>query len=193
VRSQCDEAVVHALRETQLNTDVEVPEAELRAEYDRERDRYSQAAGIKVAHILMKNDVDGQKRAAALLRELTEKTKKDFYAFSDAAQVQSIDGASKLAGGELPVMSETQLQENFGLDFPARLVSLEPGALVPQVITTPRGLHLVRLVERMSDSTVPFERVRESIATRMRAERSRRAWTEFVAKLESETGFSVVP
>lgn len=191
VQRQCDEVIVTALRETQLKTDVDIPEGELRAAYDRELSRYSQAGGTKVAHILLA--ADEAKRAASLLRELTEKSKKDFYAFSDAAQVQSIDGASKLGGGELPPMTEAQLNDNFGGELATQLSALEPGAIVPKVIATPRGLHIIRLVERIPGSITPFERVRESIATQLRAEREAQAWKDYVKQLEGDTGFTLTP
>ncbi len=192
VRRQCDQVVVDALRNGRLNKDIVIPEAEVRAAYDADLPRYSQQGGVKLAQILITADGDGPKRASALLRELTEKSKNDFYAFADAAHLHSLDGASKLAGGELPSMSEAQIGETFGADFPARLEPLEAGALFPQVITSPRGLHLIRLVERIPASITPFERVRESIAARLRAEKSANAWTDFVQRLESDTGFQVV-
>ena len=57
------------------------------------------------------------------------------------------------------------------------------------MITSPRGLHLIRLVERVPGSVTPFERVRESIASRLRAEKSAQAWTDFVSRVESDTDF----
>lgn len=191
VRRQCDQTVVDALRNSRLTTDLVIPEAELRAAYDAERSKYSQQGGVKLAHILIRAEGDGPKQAAALLRDLTEKTKADFYAFADAAHLHTIDGASKVAGGELPPMTDEQLKALFGVDFPSRLEALQPGALFPQVLTSTRGLHLVRLLERIPASTTPFERVRDSIAGRLRAERSAKDWTEFVRRVEVDTGFAV--
>lgn len=191
VRRQCEQSLVDALRSS-LQSDEQAPEADLHAAYEAEMHRYSQEASIKLAHILMPHEGDGPKKAAALLRELTEKTKKDFYAFADAAHVQSIDGASKVAGGELPPMNEARLTAIFGSDFPALIASLEPGALLPQVVTTSRGLHVVRLLERMPASTIPFERVRDSIAARLRTERTAKTWNDFTARLEADTGFAVL-
>lgn len=39
-------------------------------------------------------------------------------------------------------------------------------------------------------STTLFERVRDSIAGRLRAERSAKDWTGFVRRIEADTGFT---
>lgn len=191
VRRQCDEAMVEALRSGQLDSAAPIAESEFRAVYDADLSRYSHEGGVRLAHILIRAAGDGTRQASALLKELTASTQKDFYAFADAAHLHSIDGASKVAGGELPLMSDAQLKETFGVDFAAQLEPLAPGALLPRVVSSPRGLHLVRFIERVPSSTTPFERVRENIATRLRAERSAKAWTEFVQHLETDTGFTL--
>ncbi len=192
VQRQCDEAMIEALRSAQRDSAPPVSEGDLRAAYEAELSRYKQEGGVVVAHILIRADGDGARKAAALLKDLTAKTPKDFYAFADAAHAHSIDGASKVAGGELPLMSEAQLKEAFGADFPPQLESLQPGALFPRVVSSPRGLHVIRFLERVPPSTTPFERVRETISARLRAERSAKSWTEYTKQLELDTGFKLV-
>lgn len=43
----------------------------------------------------------------------------------------------------------------------------------------------------LPSTTTPFERVRETLAARLRAERSAKAWTDYVKRLELETGFQL--
>ena len=69
-----------------------------------------------------------------------------------------------------------------------RLLALKPGEILPQVVESPHKLLLLRLVEHVSPSVVPFERVRESIRARLTAERAATAWTTWVTRLEHERG-----
>lgn len=191
VKQQCEAALVEALKARRQSAEAQVSEAAVRAAYDAELQHYSQPEKLQLAHILLRADAEGPKRAAALLRELTERSARDFYAFADAAHAQSIDGASKVAGGELPAMTPAQVAELWGDDVAEALRQLEPGAMLPRVVSSPRGLHVIRLVQRLPAAVTPFERVQDSIAARLRAEASTTAWTEYVRGVERNTGFEL--
>jgi peptidyl-prolyl cis-trans isomerase C len=159
--------------------------AEIEAWYHAHLDTFSQQQTIHAAYILLKS----KPQAEALLRDVQQKSTKDYYAFSNAAHEKSEDAQSRLRGGELSPMTPQALEHLLGTTAVAALKMLKPGEIAPSIIETPEGFQIVRLLDAREASTAPFDTVRESIAQQLRAEKKKAAWTKFVADVE--VGFSL--
>lgn len=62
------------------------------------------------------------------------------------------------------------------------MAALPAGGLLPQVLETRHGLHIVRVTRRIEGRLLPFEQVRESIASALAAASRDTAWRQY-AKL----------
>jgi peptidyl-prolyl cis-trans isomerase C len=75
-------------------------------------------------------------------------------------------------------------------EFEAALVSLEAGQIYPNVVRTRYGVHVVRLDRKIEGTVLPFEKVRERIASYLEASSSRRAAAQYVALLAGQARIS---
>lgn len=191
LRRHSDDLLIEALRKAKV-PQTPIPEEDLRRTWELDRVRFTQAETVRIAQIQLSADPGRKAMAEKLLKELLAKAERNFYAFSDAAQVHSLDSESKLGGGELPPLTLGDAESRFGKDLVQRLLGLKPGEILPQVVELPNKVLLLRLVEHVPGSVVPFERVRESVRARLSAERAVNAWTTWVTQIERDRGLVLV-
>jgi peptidyl-prolyl cis-trans isomerase C len=75
-------------------------------------------------------------------------------------------------------------------EFEAAMVSLAAGQICPHVVRTRYGVHVVRLDRKIEGMVLPFEHVRERIASYLEASSSRRAAAQYVALLAGQARIS---
>jgi peptidyl-prolyl cis-trans isomerase C len=199
---QCEGSLVGLYLEKELEAperERSIPGAELRAFFEQHRDEYAQPARARIAHLLLEASEDEPARrdnqravATTLLSQLRAQLKKDPDAFATLARGRSEDAATRPFGGELPVMTEAQLREVLGAEPTARVfdTSAQRG-LLEQVIETPRGFHLVRVIEREPAVTPDFEVLRETLRTRYQQVRRDTRKAEFMAAVEQRAQLQV--
>lgn len=103
---------------------------------------------VKMAQIVRKPKSTEQEKAKARkrLRQLRERIVKEGENFDNLAILYSDDKQSATGGGEL----EMQKKSNFHQSFAAAATQLNPGE-VSQVVKTPDGFHIIKLLERKGD------------------------------------------
>lgn len=80
-------------------------------------------------------------------------------AFEDVARALTDDDASREAGGSLGDHVHGQLDPALDDVF----LNLEPGEVADEVVRTPLGFHVLKLVSRAASEVQPFEAVREGL------------------------------
>jgi peptidyl-prolyl cis-trans isomerase C len=75
-------------------------------------------------------------------------------------------------------------------EFENALRSLEAGEICPDVVRTRYGVHVVRLDRKVNGTVLPFEQVRERIASYLEASSSRRGAAQYVALLAGQAKIS---
>ena len=138
---------------------IQVPDADLRAEFER---RYG--AKAKVLQIVVRNKADAEE----IIRKL-----KMGADFGQLARDVSLDAVSRRAGGEMPPLSR-------GSPLGDAAFGLKPGE-ISDVVATPDGFHVIKLRELLSAADVKFESVkdklRQEIMDRLIAEQ-REKWAD---------------
>lgn len=188
-RETAEEALIRAL----LDREISVPEADetsCRRYYDKNFKRFRSADLFEAAHILFSADwsdkeafataVESAKSAIALL---TEKPAR----FADLARELSACSSSG-EGGHLGQLTRDQVTP----EFAAALDRLNPGEMTSTPVETPYGVHIVRLDRRIEGRTLPFETVRERIASHLKDSVWRRAAAQYISLLAGRaaiTGF----
>ena len=164
-----EEAAIRVLLDAELPL-LEPDEAEIRAVYDADPERFRSPALFEAAHILYAaapEDEEALETArhqagAALVRLRTSPE-----AFGRIAAEESAC-SSREAGGQLGQTSEGDLVP----EIDAVLMRLDEGQIAPEPVETRYGVHLVRLDARADGAVLPFETVRPRIAAAL----ERRAW-----------------
>ncbi len=182
VMQQVSQAMVFQLRDSVIQVDTFVTDAELRARYEAEEP----ALEIRARHIMLQlplqANVAQRDSVTALLGDLRSRILAG-ESFEALAREYSQDPGSAANGGDLGYFGRGDMVA----PFEEAALALEPGE-TSAVVTTPMGLHLIRLEDRRVQD---FDRVavqyRRQIQTRMVQE----AESVFVAGLLDRVGPSV--
>lgn len=112
--------------------------------------------------------------AGAVLADLLA----DPSGFAEVARRQS-NCPSAAVGGNLGQLGRGDTVP----EFEKAVFSLPAGGLLPQVLETRHGLHIVRVTRRIEGRLLPFEQVRESIASALAAASRDTAWRQYARLL----------
>lgn len=172
-----EEALIRALLE--IAVEIEAPtDAEIRAEWARDPDRFRAPPLWEVSHLLVACDqADKAKAEAARARasELAQCASEDPGGFSRLASEHS-DCGSKSSGGALGQLGPGDTVP----EFEAVLRRLSDGEITPEPVPTRHGWHLIRMDAVAPGAVLPFEAVRDKIAAAMEKTAWARAARTFV-------------
>lgn len=189
------EAAYLLINRNLLRDQVEVPEAEVRAQYEADVESYRREEQVRARHILLRTGERSPEEARAELEAVRERIAggEDFAA---VAREVSEDPASAQRGGDLGFFSRGQMVPQ----FEEAAFDAAEGELVGPV-ETPFGLHLLQVTDRRAAGQQPFEEVRDQIRAELAEERTQglaeQRADEIASELRSATadgaGESAVP
>ena len=148
---------------------VKIPEAELRAEYEKTKASLVEEEQVRARHILIRNNTGtpaGDARAKARADSLYAVIQKGVD-FVDLVAPFSEDPSNASAGGDLGWFARPRMVK----EFSDAAFALERGQ-VSTPVKTSFGYHLIRLDDRKAARTRPFNEVRREIFTRMAGARA---------------------
>jgi parvulin-like peptidyl-prolyl isomerase len=179
-----------AVEERLLTPRTAVGDADVEAEYQRNRDKFAGSPRLKLRHVFRRVS------AAATAAERAR------------AAAEMADLRARIAGGAdmgqlARTLSDSQTARYDGLLMPAArgamdpavetvVWSLEPGQL-SEVVVTPVGLHVFRLEERLPAAPLDEATARNVVRQRLRVAARARARADLLAELAKDAGASYVP
>lgn len=174
-----EEARIRSLVEREVPVP-EADEATLRRFYDNNRRRFVSAPLYEADHILIAGRGDdggafaAARETAARLAALLVEAPEQFPALARAHS----DCPSAALGGSLGQIGPGDTTS----EFEAALRTLAPGA-ISEPVETRYGVHLIRLNRHIEGRQLPFEAVREQIASYLDAHVRRQATAQYIALL----------
>lgn len=145
---------------------------QVRAFYDKHLDdRFTDDEQIRIEHILARYAYNADDAAKAKARAKAEGWLKQVQGGADfeaLAKKESEDAKTGPSGGDLGFFD----RGHFAPNFDAVAFALQPGQIADEVIETPVGYHVIKLLERKPPAPRPFESVRDQIEKELTAERS---------------------
>jgi peptidyl-prolyl cis-trans isomerase D len=157
-------------------------EAALRQRYEQERTRFVASDQRLASHILVKvdpaADAAAQKAAEQKATQLAAQAKAPGADFAALARANSQDEGSAASGGDLGWVEKGVMVKA----FEDALFAMKPGE-VRGPVKTEFGWHVLQLRELKAGQSVPFEQVREQLATEVAASDRERAYNELTGKL----------
>ena len=187
LRETDEEALIRMLLEAEVRTPT-AEEADCRRYYTANLARFRSPDLYEPLHILFKASQDDA-AAYALAVQRAEAVLADIKAapanFENLARTLS-DCPSAAEGGRLGQVAEGDTTP----EFHNGLHSLEAGKVCPDVVRTRYGVHVVRLDRKVGGAVLPFEQVRDRIASYLEASSSRRAAAQYVALLAGQARIS---
>jgi len=160
-----------AIRRGDVAESIEITEQQLADYYEDQKYRYEQDEQRQARHILILPG-DDEAAAEAQAREILERIRGG-ESFEALAAEFSADGATASDGGNLGVLTRSQMLEGLG----DAVFSMQEGA-VEGPIKTEFGFHVVRLVEILETGPLPLDAVRGELLAELRSGEAEDAFRE---------------
>jgi peptidyl-prolyl cis-trans isomerase D len=149
------------IRRDAVAESIEIGEDVLVQYYEDEKDRYLQDEQRQARHILIlfEDDEDAaEQKALDLLQRI-----RAGESFEELAQANSADGGTASNGGDLGVLTRSQLPGELG----GAIFSMDEGD-VDGPVKTDFGFHIVRLDDILERGPLPLDQVRGDLLTELR-------------------------
>jgi peptidyl-prolyl cis-trans isomerase D len=167
----------------QLRQTVPVSDEELRARYQQDIQQYQVQNRVHAEHILLmtvnaKTDAEIEevrKKAEDVLKQAQKGAN-----FEELAKKYSEDPGSKDKGGDLGWLTQGQTVP----EFEKTAFSLEKGKL-SGLVKTQYGFHIIKVLDKETAHTKPFEEVKDSIKTQMMLSKADQEASEEADKLSA--------
>jgi len=168
----------------QIRQTAQISDDELKVEYQRDIQQYQVPNRVHVEHILLltNNKTDAEvaevrKKAEDVLKQAQKSGAK----FEDLAKKYSEDPGTKDKGGDLGWIGQGQTVA----EFEKTAFSLEKGK-ISDVIKTQYGFHIIKVLDKETAHTKPFEEVKDSIRTPLLLTKVDRQNSDQADKLSAE-------
>jgi len=155
---------------------VTVSEQDLQDYYDLNKDRYLQDEQRQARHILVLLG-DDEDASEATARELLARVTAG-ESFEDVARANSQDGGTAVQGGDLGVLTRTQLPGELG----SAIFSMDEGA-IDGPVKTDFGFHIIRLDRILERGPLPLDQVRGELTTELQDQQAESLFRELERKL----------
>lgn len=181
VEGETDDEVIEGL----LAKEVTLPQPDeetCRRHYQQHPEHFTVGECLEAEHILFQvtPDVDLQglrQRAQAVLEQVQQAPEQ-----LPALAKQFSNCSSAAVGGSLGQLSRGQTVPEF-----ERVVFAMPeGQVLPRLLETRHGLHVVRVLRRAEGNLLPYEKVSDSIRDALSAANQAIAWRQFLQRLAGQ-------
>lgn len=146
-------------------------EEEMKAFYEKNKDRYKDPEAIQLKHILIyvpeSTDKTTQEKALNKAKQIRAQLLKGAK-FEELARMHSDDTASREKGGDLGILKKGETIP----EFEEKVFKLKVGE-ISEPIRSPYGYHLVKVVKRIPASELSYDKVREKIKEDIKREKER--------------------
>ena len=168
-----------------------VPEEELKAEYEKDHDKYHRPAQVRASQIVVKTEEEAKK----LIVE-AQANSEDRKFFRDKAKKISIDEATKERGGDLGYFSKPgeggEDEPEVAREVATAVWTLEKvGDVYGEPIKTDAGYHVVKLTNKKPEMNRSFESVKRLIENRLLRQARREGMDKFVEDLKAKAKIEI--
>ncbi len=175
--------------------DINITQEEIQKYYDGHIEEYKKPAKYRVAHIeFMKKEgklsPDQLKKSKEVLAKL-QKNKDDPKLFSNLAAEFSEDQTSKFAGGALAFLDEQEIATKYGPEVAKTVVALQQIGDLSQMVESPEGLHIFKLIGNRAAVDHPVDKVEKQIRNRIFREKRTDTFELYVEDLKKKANIAV--
>ncbi|MEJ5348479.1 MAG: peptidylprolyl isomerase [Desulfosoma sp.] len=176
-------SAIDQLVQDRFSKGITVSDEESKAFYKERHELFEKPERVHARHILVsvKPDASAEDKKAARKKidDLKARLNKG-EDFATLAQSQS-DCPSKERGGDLGFFARGQMVK----PFEEAAFALNPGA-VSDVVETDFGYHLIQVIEKKPQETVPYEQVQPNIAEHLQKQKTQQKVEEFLTQAKKD-------
>lgn len=170
-----------------------IPEAELKDAYQKHLSDYVKPEMVRLSHLFVAGvQPEHRKKAQALLEKAKGLDAMNFGAFGMLARESSEEPRTRPLDGDMRYLAVNELAAQYGAEVAAAAAELKAvGELLPRLVETPGGFHVIKLQGRQQALNLPFEDVKGQLESRLRYERRTERFERFLADLKQKSGYAV--
>lgn len=183
------EIVIGKMLEKEAEAEPEATDAEARAFYEKNPDKFKQGEAVRASHILLMVDEKADEATRKKVRAEIDKILKQARAgqdFAKLAKEHSQDG-SAAQGGDLNFFGRGSMVP----PFEEAAFALEPGQ-ISDVVTTQFGYHIIKVTERKAATTVPLETVSAQVKQYLTQQKKKERVDAFIKNLKDKSRIEVL-
>jgi peptidyl-prolyl cis-trans isomerase C len=180
---------VSKLLEREVGPKISVKPTDISAFYEKNPDKFQQPETVHASHVLIavpQQADEATKKAARTKAEDVLKQARAGADFARLARTMSND-ASAQRGGDLGFFPKGQMVPA----FEAAAFALQPGQ-ISDVVETPLGFHVIKVLERRTAQTVPFAQAAPRIEQFLRQEQQQELTKAYVQGLRGKNKVEVL-
>jgi peptidyl-prolyl cis-trans isomerase SurA len=164
-----------------ISPEVIITEKDLRAYYDTHKDEY-----VDEEYRLQQIFVSGRRPDARAKAEAAYKRLQEGNSFESVVKEFSDDTAGAANGGDIGFVKKSDL-------IPQLKEGIEPltAGIYTEVIVTPYGFHILKLLEKKSGEAMTFEAAKQSIHEKIVKEESEKRYKDYITKLRKASYIEV--
>ncbi|MGE5814221.1 MAG: peptidylprolyl isomerase, partial [Acidobacteriota bacterium] len=164
-----------------LRNRVTVSPQDVRRYYDQNIDQFSTPEQVKASHVLIKvgpgkDDAAAKKEAEDVLAQARAGTD-----FAELAKKYSEDESNAKNGGDLGLFGRGAMVK----EFEDAAFSMQPGQ-ISDVVKTQFGYHVIKVTEKKTAETRPFEQVKPQIEDQLKWERAQQQAQQMADDIATE-------
>jgi len=184
LKSQIErELTIKQLIDERFVQSVTISDEEAKAYYDDHPNMFKRPEQVKASHILIKVDplADESQKAASRkkLEQIQQKLQKGEN-FGDLAKEFS-EGPSSVKGGDLGYFTRGQMVKSF--EEVAFALNKDE---VSGIVLTRFGYHLIKVVDKKPESTIPYEDIRDNLKPYLKQEEVQEQVIQYIEKLKGK-------
>ena len=160
--------LINKLIHKHVNSKVSVSEKEMRKYFDKSN-KFLKKEQVRALHIMVESEEE--------IREIQKEIRRKQKSFSDLAKEYSL-GPEGIKGGDLGYFEAGQMPEEFDDVFKLKINK------VSDIIRTPYGFHLFKVVDKVQERKMEFEESRSSIKKILFKDLQDKAFQEWLLKLK---------
>jgi parvulin-like peptidyl-prolyl isomerase len=170
---------------TKVVDESKVTDAATKTFYDQNKDKMKQPERLHLRHILVKLDKDApaadKQKAEAKANDLLARLKKG-EDFGKLAMENSDDPGSKPKGGDLDWVAKGDTVE----PFEKAAFALKTKNEISPVVESPFGFHIIQLLDRQAEGTVPYDQVKDRIGEMLKQRQAQEGVQERIQTLKAK-------
>ncbi|MBU4420136.1 MAG: peptidylprolyl isomerase [Proteobacteria bacterium] len=170
--------------ETQIANKIKIPDEESKSFYDTYPDLFKQSEQVKASHILIKVEPDADEMKKSEAKEKIKQIKQELNKGKDFAALaeEFSEGPSKTNGGDLDYFTRGQMVK----PFEDVAFALKPEE-ISDIVETQFGYHLIKVVDKKPEKTIPYEDVKNDLAQHLKQEKTKQEVNEYIQKLREKS------
>jgi peptidyl-prolyl cis-trans isomerase C len=184
-----DNLVISKMMDVEVSTTPGASDAEAKAFYEKNPDKFKQAEQVRASHILIrvdeKADAATKQKAKARIDAILKRAKAG-EDFGKLAKENSADG-SAAQGGDLNYFGRGQMVPAFD----EAAFSLKSGQ-ISDVVATQFGYHIIKVTDHKDASTVPLDQVSEKVKQFLSGQKKQEKADAFIAGLKQKSKIEVL-